>query len=410
MAAKMIGISIRQIKRIKERFRKEKAAGLIHRSRGQPGHNRLPNETMKEATDILTEHYADFKPTMASEKLAENHDIKISKETVRQIMIAARLWVPKKERLKAHFRSWRERKDQYGEMEQYDGSKHDWFESRLPMCTLLLAIDDAIGEITHAKFAADEGVVNTFLFWREYMERHGKPLNIYLDRFSTYKINTGEAKNDPGEFTQFQRAMETDLGVKIIHANSPEAKGRVERVFQTLQDRLPKELRLANINTLEDANKFLTDKFIPAFNFKFAVVAKKPGNLHRPITKPELKQLTSIMSVQTARKVNNDFTVSLHGIWYQLGHEQPTLVLKKDVVIFEEHLDATVHVRKGRHYLTFTIIPERPKKIIDLPVTGLTPKKAFDWKPPVNHPWRKSFLLKSVEVLANPKLTAINKG
>lgn len=402
-AAKIIGISIRQIKRIKKRFKKDRAAGLIHKGRNQPGHNRLPEEIAEKATKILTEHYADFKPTMASEKLAENHEIKLSKETVRQIMIKAKLWVPKQERLKAHYRTWRERKEQYGEMEQYDGSSHDWFEGRLPKCTLLVAIDDATGKLSHLRFAEDEGVVNTFLFWQRYLEKNGKPLSIYLDRYSTYKINTGDHKDDPNELTQFQRAMEKDLAVKIIHARSPEAKGRVERVIQTLQDRLPKELRLAKINTVEQANRFLENKFIDNFNGKFAVVAQKQGDLHRPVTKDELKNLTGIMSVQTPRKVNNDFTVSLNGVWYQLGPKQPTMVLKKDVVIFEERLDKSVHIRKGRHYLNYMVLPERPKKVINLKVAGLTKNSQHIPKPPADHPWRKLILHKPVEVLVEPK-------
>jgi hypothetical protein len=409
-AGKMLRLSIRQVQRLKKRFKDKKAAGLVHRSRGQPGHNRLPEKVMEKAGAILIEHYHDFGPTLACEKLAEGHALELSKETVRQIMIGAGLWIPKHERLKAHYRSWRERKEHYGEMEQYDGSQHDWFEGRLPACTLLLAIDDATGKVTHARFASDEGIQNTFLFWREYLQTHGKPLNIYLDRLSTYKINIGEAKDDPTAMTEFQRAMEKDLGIKIIHARSPEAKGRVERVFQTWQDRLPKEMRLAQINTLEDANQFLTKKFIPAMNAKFAVVAKKPGDIHRLIPRAEVKPLDSIMSVQTSRKVNNDFTVSLRGQWYQLAASQPTLVLKKDMVLFEEHLDGTVHIKKGRYLLNFTVLPERPKKIVNLKIAGLSKSSRYIPKPPSNHPWRKPFLLKSVEVLAHSKLPVTNQG
>ena len=398
-AAKMLGITIRQIKRIKKKFKKQGAEGLIHKSRGKRGHNRLPNKIITRATNLLRQFYRDFKPTMASEKLAEHHQLELSKETVRQLMISAHLWISKKERLKTHYRSWRERKEQYGEMQQYDGSKHDWFEGRMPICTLLLAIDDATGKITHAEFATDEGVINTFLFWRGYLEKHGKPLNIYLDRFSTYKINSGEYKDDPKNFTQFQRAMETDMKIKIIHANSPEAKGRVERVFQTLQDRLPKEMRLAKINTVVKANEFLIDRFIPKFNEKFSVVAKRDGDLHRPVTKLELKNLAGIMSIQTPRKVNNDFTVSLKGAWYQLEQKQPTLILKKDTVICEEHLDLTVHLKKGRHYLNFKVLPAKPKKLINLPIVGLTTKQQIN-KPPLNHPWSKPLRLRSVEALA----------
>ena len=399
-AAKLLKLSVRQIRRLKLRFIKFGVKGLIHKSRGQRSHHSLPDTLADQATTLLKKHYSDFWPTHAQEKLADNHDLKLSKETVRQLMIAARLWYPKKERLKAHFRSWRDRKECFGEMQQYDGSPHDWFEGRLPKCTLLASIDDATGQITHARFAFDEGVINTFIFWREYLGAQGKPLSVYLDRYSTYKINAKKQIDDPENLTQFQRAMEKDLNISIIHAQSPEAKGRIERLFNTLQNRLPKELRLVKISSLEGANRFLKAKFLPQFNQQFAVVAKKSGNLHRPVRPEELHRLSSIFSVQTPRIVNNDFTVSFRGLWYQLRAEQPTLVLKKDKVIVEEQLDGSVWIRKGKHYLSFSRLPVRPVKIKDIPVMGLTPKKQFSWKPPMDHPWRKSLWPRPVEALA----------
>lgn len=400
-ASKLLNLSARQIRRLKNRFKKFGGKGLIHRSRGRKGHNRLGDELTARIKKILKERYADFWPGHAQEKLAENHGLGISKEKVRQIMIEARLWTPKKDRLRSHFRSWRDRKEFFGEMQQYDGSFHDWFEGRLPGCVLLASIDDATGQITHARFADNEGVFNTFLFWREYLRELGKPLSVYLDRYSTYKINSGNQKDDPDNLTQFERAMKKDLSVNIIHARSPEAKGRIERLFKTLQNRLPKELRLAKINSIIEANRFLQEQFLPSFNQRFAVLAKKSGNLHRPISQEELRSLCRIFSIQTPRKVNNDFTVSLKGLWYQLGAEQPALVLKKDTVIMEEHLDNTIRIRKGNKYLNVVRLPQRPTRIKDIPVTGLSVKKQFSWKPPLNHPWRKSFLSKPVEALAN---------
>lgn len=408
-AAKLMSVSIRHVKRLKKRFKKSGALGIIHKSRGKTGHNRLPDKLTNKVKKLLQEKYSDFKPTLAMEKLNELHKIKMSKETVRRIMIAEKLWIPKSERLKSHYRSWRDRKEQYGEMQQYDGSLHDWFEGRLPRCVLLLAIDDAEGKITHARFASDEGVINTFQFWDEYLNKNGKPLIIYLDRYSTYKVNFGDKKDDPNNMTQFQRAMKGDLNVNIIHARSPEAKGRVERVFHTLQDRLVKELRLVGIKNIDEANKFLIEKFLPSFNRRFAVSAKKSGDLHRPVTKVELHKLAGILSIQTPRRVNNDFTISFNGVWYQLDEQQPTLVLKKDTVIIEEHLDDSIHIRKGKHYLTFIVLPERPKRIIDLPLTGLTPKKQFKYIPPASHPWRRKIWLKPIEALATKELTVLTQ-
>jgi len=194
--------------------------------------------------------------------------------------------------------------------------------------------------------------------------------------------------------------MEKDLGVKILHARSPEAKGRIERLFNTLQNRLPKELRLAGIKSLKEANEFLIKKFLPKFNQQFSVVAKKPGNLHRPFSQRDQESISSVFSIQTPRVVNNDFTASLKGIWYQLAREQPTLVLKKDQVIFEEHLDGSIWIRKGKRYLNYSVLPDRPKKIKNTPIIGLTRQRQTNWKPAADHPWRKSFLPKPIEALA----------
>lgn len=406
-AAKLLELSARQIKRLKKRYKQSGAVGLIHQSRGQKSHNQLAGKIKSKATKLLKKSYSDFGPTHAMEKLAENHKIILCKETVRQLMIGERLWMPKQERLKAHYRSWRDRREYFGEMQQYDGSDHDWFEGRLPKCTLLAAIDDATGEVTHLRFAGDEGVFNTFTFWLEYMTIHGKPLNIYLDRYSTYKINHQTMRDDPTCLTQFERAMEKDLQIKIIHARSPQAKGRIERLFNTLQNRLPKELRLAKIKSLAEANQYLTKEFLPMFNRRFTVVAKKPGNLHRPFGREDQKSIGGIFSIQTSRVVNNDFTVSLKGIWYQLAMEQPVLVLKKEKVIVEEHLDGSVWLRKNKRYLNYRILPERPKKIRAIPLIGLSREKHTGWKPPANHPWRNSFLSKPVEALT-PAVPSFN--
>ena len=216
---------------------------------------------------------------------------------------------PKPRKKNKEYRAWRLRKEQYGEMEQFDGCYYDWFEDRAPGCCLVASIDDATGKITHLRFVHDEGIIPVFAFWKQYLEKQGKPISIYLDKFSTYKINTKTLADNPNVLTQFERAMK-DIGIKIIHANSPQAKGRVERVNITLQDRLVKELRLANISTLEEANKFV-EKFIPQFNAKFGVVAQKKGNLHQPLTQFVKENLDKIFSVKNTRIVNNDFLLNL---------------------------------------------------------------------------------------------------
>ncbi|MBU0580179.1 MAG: hypothetical protein KKA19_03290 [Candidatus Margulisbacteria bacterium] len=191
--------------------------------------------------------------------------------------------------------------------------------------------------------------------------------------------------------TQFERAMR-QLGIKPITAHSPEAKGRVERMFETLQDRLVKEMRLVGISNIKEANNFLKE-YIPKFNAKFAVVPQKNRNLHRKLNRETKKQLTQILSVQNERKVNNDYTVMFKGQYFQLDEEQPTTVYKKDAVIIEEHLNNSIKINLKGHYLNYSVLPERPKKIIDVKLLALTKRKQSNWKPPKNHPWRKQFIL-----------------
>ena len=184
-----------------------------------------------------------------------------------------------------------------------------------------------------------------------------------------------------------------ELDVNIIHAHSPQGKGRVERLFKTLQDRLIKELRLAGINTITEANEFLEKIFLSKFNNKFAVVPKRPDNLHTPLTTDELTRINNIFSIQSYRNVNNDFTLRFKSKWLQLKEQQPTLVLRKDQVLVEEHLDGSLHLKLHDKYLEFMELPERPQKV-EMYVTGLTKEKQL-WKPPINHPWKKLAFEKS---------------
>lgn len=386
-ARKMIGLkSVRQVRRIKKRVIREGIKGAIHRSRGRPGNRKFSKYFINKILRIITEKYKDFKPTFAAEKLLENHQIKISNESLRQLMISENLWSPKSRKKPKKRHVWRARKDNFGEMQQFDGSYHDWLETGEEYC-LLASIDDATGEITHAKFDENEGVRAVFCFWLEYFEKNGLPISIYLDRFSTYKINHPSAVDNKELKTQFERAM-NQVGVKPITAYSAEAKGRVERLFGTLQDRLVKELRLAKIDTIEEANKFL-EKYIPKFNEKFAVAPKQKADLHRPINKKLKKKLPQIFSVQSSRRIMNDYTIMFKNQFFQLEEKQPTGVFKKDAVTIEEHLDGQIKISLKGHYLNYQVLPERPPKE-NIPVIALTKNKA-PWVPPANHPWRKPF-------------------
>lgn len=336
-------------------------------------------------------NYPDFNPLLAQEHLRDDDGIEFSKETVRQWQIEEQLWKPRgKSKVKKY--AWRERKDNYGEMQQFDGSYHNWFEDRNidevgeEQC-LLLSVDDAKGTITGAEFADNEGVKAVFNFWKGYFEGNGLPIAIYLDKFSTYKVNHKNAVDNQELMTQFERAM-NQLDVRVIHANTPQAKGRVEKMNGTLQRRLVKEMRLANIRTIPEANGFLKEVFIPKFNAQFGVVPKKKKDLHRKLSKMQKSELSRILSIQSERKVNNDYTIRFKNSYYQLKETQPTTVYKKDKVIIEEHLNEELKIALRNNYLDYFKLPERPKKEIEIKLPALTKTKPISWVPPANHPWR----------------------
>jgi len=385
-AREQLGLSTRQIKRLKRRVVDFGVDGIVHGLRGKPAHNRIAQGVIDEASRLLAERYADFGPTFAAEKLGDIHGIFLSNERVRQLMVERGLWKPKRKKNNGQYRSWRPRKEWYGAMEQFDGSYHRWFEERADECCLLAAIDDATGQITRAEFGEGESVREVASFWKGYTLERGKPLYIYLDKFSTYKINHKNAKDNFELMTQFQR-MTKQIGVELISAHSPEAKGRIERLFGTLQDRLVKELRLADISTIPEANEFLKT-FIPRFNAQFGVTAAKEGNFHRPLSETEKKNLDAVFSIQNTRKIGNDFTVRFENDWLQLEKAQPCTVLRNDSVLIEQRLDGTTRVRLREHYLAFKTLPARPVKTGER-ITALVPRK--EWKPSANHPWKKPF-------------------
>jgi len=394
-AAGLLHLSIRQVKRLKAKVIKFKAAGLIHGNRGKHNGRRVADDERRQIINLLHKHYHDFGPTFAAEKLSEKHQLHRDPNTIKQIMIGEGLWKMRTKSTKSEHRAWRVRREAYGELEQFDGSYEHWFEDRNDtgeVC-LLAAIDDATGKIVYAKFDAHEGVFPVFGFWSDYLVKNGKPRAIYLDKFSTYNMNQPVAKENPDTLTQFQRAM-SELHIEVIPANSPQAKGRVERLFGTLQDRLIKELRLAGISDAEKANQFLKNIFIPKFNRQFAVASRSEADLHQPLSAKEQKELGGILARQSERTVQNDFTFSFNNQWYQLIARQPATVCKKDVVIVEERLDGSVQIRLRSKYLNYELLPERPKKAAaKMPwviPAGISAPIATTRKPAPNHPWRHS--------------------
>jgi len=402
-AAKSLGLSVRQTKRLKMNVHEYGIKGIIHGNRGKESNRRIDKNIIGKTKKLLHKIYHDFNPLLAQEHLRDDNNIDLSKETIRQIMINEKLWRSKKKSdVKKH--SWRERKDNYGELEQFDGSYHNWFEGRnekevgLEQC-LLLAVDDASGKPTRAKFEYNESVVPVFRFWKGYVEAKGAPIAIYLDRFSTYKINHKSAVDNKELMTQYERAMK-QLNIRVIHANSPQAKGRVEKMNGTFQRRLVKEMRLAKINTIAAANEFLEKVFIPKFNKQFAVAPKKSADLHRKLKVDELKKLDRIFSVQSERTVNNDYTIRFKSNYYQLKEEQPTAIYKKDKVTVEEHLNGEIKFSVRDKYLDCFRLPERPKKEIDVKLIALTRNKPIGFRPPIGHPWGQQYIFKKQPILS----------
>lgn len=384
-ASSRLGLVVRQIQKLKRAVEEFEEAGVVHKLKGVSPANTVSKNTIRKVLEFFdNDKHKDFGPTFAQEKL-EASGVLINKETLRLLMIKKKIWQVKPRRGPQIIREWRERKECFGELVQFDGSYHDWLETGDEEC-LLAAIDDATGQIVHAVFEDNEGVQSVFRFWWAYIEAYGLPVAIYLDKFCTYKVNNKHAVDNVEFITQFERAMR-DLGIEVICANSPEAKGRVERLFGTLQDRLIKEMRLVDIKTRAGANKFIGKKYICDHNRRFSVVAKNKTDAHRPVSDILRKRLPAIFSVQSKRKVNNDYTIQFKTFWYQLNATQKTTVYKRDEVIVEEHLDGTTHIRHKDIYLEYRVLPERPKPV-KVPLIALTRQKII-WKPPANHPWRK---------------------
>lgn len=385
-ASVRLGLKIRQVQRIKRAVEKEGSNGVVHKSKGHAPGNTTAEDTVEKVTAFFNEKkHTDFGPTFAQEKLADK-GVAINIETLRLIMIAKDIWTPHKRRGPQIVREWRERKESFGELVQFDGSYHDWLETGEKEC-LLAAIDDATSIVIKAVFEDNEGVSAVFRFWSAYIEAQGLPVAIYLDKFSTYKVNHKNAVDNKEFMTQFERVMK-ELGVRVICANSPQAKGRIERSFGTLQDRMVKEMRLRDIKTCDAGNKYICEEYLPDHNKRFSVPAKSTVDAHRPLTDDLRSRLPSIFSIQSKRKVNNDYTIQFQSRWFQLEATQDTPVYKRDEVIVEERLDDTLHFRLKNVYLKYHELPERPKPI-SVPVVALTKRKP-DWKPPLNHPWRKS--------------------
>jgi transposase len=390
-ASEVLGITTRQVRRLIQRVQAEGDAGLVHRGRGKPSNRRHSPAVKARVLRLYVKHYRDFGPTLAAEKLAERQGITLSAETLRQ-WLRARGIAHFTRRTRPH-RTWRARKAHVGELVQLDGSHHDWFEGRGPRCVLMAYIDDASSRVC-ARFYEYEGTIPALDSFERYVRRYGVPHSVYTDKHTTYRA-LGEptvAQQLAGKKpqSQFERAL-AELGVTVIHAHSPQAKGRVERLFKTLQDRLVKDLRLAGIATIEAANQFV-ETWLPHYNRRFAVQPAQAADLHRP--RPVSRDLDRSLCIKTTRCLRRDWTVAHHGQLFQL--ETP---IHTHAVLVEDHLDGTMRVTHRGQPLRYHAITARPVRVM-APTPPAVPPRLI--KPKPTHPWQRRIVPDRHKTAATP--------
>jgi len=383
-AARQLGISVRQVKRLYRVYKAEGAKGLVSQRRGKASNHQIEPETVQKAIDLIYERYRDFGPTLAHEKLVEVHGVKISDEKVRQLMIAEGIWKPKRAK-KPPVHQMRERRACFGELVQIDGSDHDWFEGRAPRCNLLVYIDDASGQLLELWFVPEETTFAYFAASRHYFERYGKPVAFYSDKHGIFRVNREQTSGLSDGITQFGRAMQ-ELDIQIICANSPQAKGRVERANQTLQDRLVKELRLQGISDIDTANAFLP-QFREDFNRRFAVQPRSSHDAHRPLLKTE--NLDLILTRQKIGTLSKNLTVQSNRVIYQIQSNRPGYALRNAQVTVCENANGEVTILYKNKPLPYTIFHTASRQAEVVDSKTLDRHIRLPKPPPANHPWRR---------------------
>jgi transposase len=379
--AQVMKVSYRQAKRIWKRYRKKGDAGLMHRARGRAGTRGIVVRERERIVGRYRQRYAGFGPTLAAEYLAKD-GLVIDHETLRRWLLEAGLWEVSRGR--PQHRQWRERKPCLGQMVQMDGSHHDWFEGRRDRAVLMVMIDDATNR-SWARFSEEETTEACYDVFEGWTLRHGLPRSLYVDRDSIYRCErqatVAEQVADQEPQTQFKRAMAA-LGVELIMAHSPQAKGRVERRNGLFQDRLVKAMRLEKIDDLEKANRFLETPFLPELNRRFMVQAASPADLHR--ARPQ--NLAEVLSWEESRVVRKDWTVSWEGRWFQIDRRHEGLSLADRPIIVRELRSGQIQLVHGARKLVWKELPARPKSV------GRVPRRVGRTrllKPGPEHPWRR---------------------
>ena len=384
-AAELLGVSERQVKRLLRRYRQQGARGLVSKRRGRPSNNQLAEETRRKVLDLLKGKYKGFGPTLACEKLVEVEGVKISDESVRQLMLVEGLWKAKKAR-KLDVHQMRERRASYGELVQMDGADHDWFEGRSERCSLLVMIDDATGKLGALSFVPEESFFGYCSLLRQYLAAHGRPAGLYTDKHGIFRINIPNVGSGDN-LTQFGRAMQ-ELEIPILCANTPQAKGRVERVNQTLQDRLAKEMRLRGIKDRLQGNAYLPE-FMADFNARFAVQPRSSLDAHRPLLAHH--NLDRILAWQETRLISKNLTVQFKNVVYQIQTDRPAYALHNIRVTICQDIQGKVAILYKGNEFAYTIFKQQKRqaevvtaKQVDRVLINLS--KAH--KPAPNHPWR----------------------
>jgi|WetSurMetagenome_2_1015567.scaffolds.fasta_scaffold166495_1 transposase len=402
-AGRMLHMSTRQVKRLLKRYRQYGAAGLVSKHRGRKANNRLSEEVKRKALNLLKTKYQGFGPTLAHEKLVEKEKLKLSDESVRQLMIMEGLWKARKAK-KVVVHQLRERRACFGELVQIDGSPHDWFEGRAERCTLLVFIDDATGKLLQLRFVESESFFSYAQVAEAYFRQSGKPVAFYSDKHGIFRVNV-PSTGSGAALTQFGRAMQ-ELDIQIICANTPQAKGRVERVIQTLQDRLPKEMRLRNIGSWAAGNAYLPE-FLEDFNTRFAEEPRSDVNAHRPLTPKD--DLARILSWQETRSLSKNLTLQFYNTVYQIQSKRPSYALRNAQVTVCLNANDEISILYNGKSLPFTVYTEQARQAQIVSAKHLDQaihKQRIPTIPGPDHPWRKGFatpLSKHGNATSSPK-------
>ena len=396
-AAERLRLSVRQVRRLLRRVKRHGDRGLIHRLRGRPSNRKTPAAVRQRILAEVRARYRDFGPTLASEQLARQ-GLRVSRETLRQWLIEAGVWKPRRQRVEA-VHVWRERRGSFGELVMMDSSEHRWLEERGGKLQLIAMIDDATSRFW-GRFVEHDSTEENLRTLEAWLRRHGRPEALYTDKDSVYVVNQAPRLEEQlaGEAarSQFGRALQ-ELGIEWIAAHSPQAKGRIERLFGTLQDRLVKEMRLAGVKTIEQANRFLQEQFVPAWEQRFTVAPRHSRDAHRRLGREH--RLEQILSVRQARSVANDYTVRWDGQRWGIARAEVRPGLRGARVFVERRLDGSVWVRFRNQYLSLTRCPAAMPVLAASP-SGLRPaglaaktKRKTKYVPPPSHPWKRTLLL-----------------